>query len=147
MASNGKPSKGNESKADDAVIEAAAAPVEITAQAVKPTPVAAAPAVVVAAASRQPASPAGVAGAFDASFDSSKWTKKSLDMWSENATAFFDFAERVTKAKTIDEVADLQSRFFTERLDTIMRQSSELLALAQDMMNVTVAPFYGVKAA
>lgn len=142
MASNGKQSRSNEPKAESAFVEAPA-PVETSASEAAPVAVAV-PAVVPSVAS-DPA--AGFASAFDVNFDTSQWTKKSLDMWSENATAFFDFADKVTKAKTLDEVTDLQTRFFSERLDVILRQSSELLAFAQEVMTVTVAPFYGAKAA
>lgn len=145
MASNGKHSRGNEPKAESAVVESAVAPVEIPAA--EAAPAAVAVPVVVAAKAASASETTSFGTAFDASFDSSKLTQKSLDIWSENATALFEFTEKVTKAKSLDEVTELQTRFFTERLDIVLRQSNELLALAQEVMNMTIAPLYSAKAA
>ncbi|MBM3562280.1 MAG: hypothetical protein FJX16_01705 [Alphaproteobacteria bacterium] len=80
-------------------------------------------------------------------FDPALWSQKSIDLWAENATAVLDFAERLAKAKSIDEVTNLQSRFVSERLDTLLRQSNELLTLAQRVFGLSIAPLYGARAA
>lgn len=80
-------------------------------------------------------------------FDPALWQQKSIDLWAENATAFLDFAERLANAKTIDEVTTLQSRFVSDRLDALLRQSTELMTLAQRLLNFSIAPIYGARAA
>jgi hypothetical protein len=80
-------------------------------------------------------------------FDPALWPQKSIDLWAENATAFLDYAERLAAAKTIDEVTTLQSRFVSERLDTLLRQSTEWMTLAQRLLNFSIAPIYGARAA
>ena len=80
-------------------------------------------------------------------FDPALWQQKSIDLWAENATAFLDFAERLANAKTIDEVTTLQSRFVSERIDALLRQSTELMTLAQRLLNFSIAPIYGARAA
>lgn len=85
------------------------------------------------------------AGAED--FDPALWSQKSIDLWAENATAVLDFAERLAKAKSIDEVTNLQSRFVSERFDTLLRQSNELLTLAQRLFGLSIAPLCGARAA
>lgn len=80
-------------------------------------------------------------------FDPALWQKKSIDLWAENATALLDFAERLANAKTIDEVTTLQSRFVSDRLDALLRQSTELMTLAQRLLNFSSAPIYGARAA
>lgn len=80
-------------------------------------------------------------------FDVAAWSQKSIDLWAENATAMLDFAERLANAKTFDEVTNLQSRFVSERFDTLLRHSNELLTLAQRLFGVSIAPLYGHRAA
>lgn len=80
-------------------------------------------------------------------FDPALWQKKSFDLWTENLTAFFDFAERLAKAKTLEEVSDLHARFVTERLESVTRQSTELLTLAQRLASLSAAPLCGARAA
>jgi hypothetical protein len=80
-------------------------------------------------------------------FDPALWSQKSIDLWAENATAVLDFAERLANAKSIDEVTNLQSRFVSERFDTLLRQSNELITLAQRLFNLSIAPLYGARAA
>ncbi|TLG77729.1 phasin family protein [Methylocystis sp. B8] len=80
-------------------------------------------------------------------FDPALWSQKSIDLWAENATAVLDFAERLAKAKTLDEVTNLQSHFMSERFDTLLRHSNELLSLTQRMFTVSLAPLYGARAA
>ncbi|KAF0127815.1 MAG: hypothetical protein FD139_305 [Methylocystaceae bacterium] len=80
-------------------------------------------------------------------FDPALWQQKSIDLWAENATAFLDFAERLASAKTIDEVTTLQSRFVSDRLDTLLRQSTELMTFAQRLLSFSIAPIYGARAA
>jgi hypothetical protein len=79
-------------------------------------------------------------------FDPALWQQKSVDLWAENATAFLDFAERLANAKTIDEATTLQSRFVSERIDALLRQSTELMTLAQRLLNFSIAPIYGARA-
>lgn len=80
--------------------------------------------------------------AFSASFefDTSAWSKKSFELWAENATAFLDLAERVAKARTFEEVVDLQSRFASERFEAFVRQSKELMDFAKSVATMTAAP-------
>jgi len=81
--------------------------------------------------------------AFDAAF----WPKKSFDLWAENVTAFFDFAERLGKAKNFDEVTSLHARFVTERLESAARHSTEWLTQAQRLASLSTAPLCGARAA
>ncbi|WP_442754992.1 phasin family protein [Methylocystis sp. JAN1] len=80
----------------------------------------------------------GFAAAF--SFDSSEWSKKSLELWSEHAAAFFAFAEQLSRAQTFEEIVDLQSRFASERFEAFLRQSKELMDVAKSIATVTAAP-------
>ncbi len=80
-------------------------------------------------------------------FDPTLWSQKSIDLWAENATAVLDFAERLANAKSIDEVTNLQSRFVSERFDTLLRHSNELLTLAQRLFGLSLAPLSGPRAA
>ncbi len=117
---------------------------ESTAVTETPTPaIVATPSTALAVAETKPAK----SDAAEAAIDPTLWSKKSFDLWSENATAFLDFTERLAKAKTLDEITSLQSRFVSERLDSLMRQSTELMTLAQRLMSASTAPLYGVRAA
>ena len=80
-------------------------------------------------------------------FDSGEWTKKSFDLWSENTTALLDLAEQITKAKTLDEVVSLQTRFVNGRLDSFLRQSKDAMAFAQSVFNIASTPVFGARAA
>jgi len=86
-------------------------------------------------------------GAKAEDFDPTLWPQKSIDLWAENATAFLDFTERLAGAKTLDEVTNLHSRFVSERLDALLRQSNELMTLAQRLLNISIAPIYGARTA
>jgi hypothetical protein len=88
-----------------------------------------------------------IKSAGDEAFDPALWSQKSIDLWAENATAVFEFAERLANAKSIDEVTTLQSRFVTEQFDTLLRHSNDLLALAQRLFNLSITPLYGTRAA
>lgn len=81
------------------------------------------------------------------SFDPAAWSQKSIDLWAENATAVLDFAERLANAKSIDEMTNLQSRFVSERFDTLLRHSNELFTLAQRLFGLSVTPLCGTRAA
>jgi hypothetical protein len=87
--------------------------------------------------------------AFSASlqFDTSDWSKKSIDLWAENAAAFLDLAEEIGKAKTLEEVLDVQSRFASDRFQAFIRQSQELMDLARRVATFSVAPLYGAQKA
>ncbi|MGD9656949.1 MAG: phasin family protein [Methylocystis sp.] len=80
-------------------------------------------------------------------FDPAAWSQKSIDLWAENATAVLDFAEQLANAKSIDEVTNLHSRFVSERFDTLLRHSNELLTLAQRVFGLSVTPLYGTRVA
>lgn len=80
-------------------------------------------------------------------FDSSTLTQKSLDLWSENANAFFDFVEQIARAKSFEEAVELQSRFASERLEAFLRQSKELMESARDMASLSAAPLCATKKA
>jgi hypothetical protein len=86
---------------------------------------------------------------FAASFklDSSTFTQKSLELWSENADAFFDFIEKIARAKSFEEAVELQTRFATERLDVLLRQSKELMETARNMASLSAAPLCATKKA
>lgn len=80
-------------------------------------------------------------------FDASLWSKKSLELWAENAAAFLDLAERIAKARTFEEVVNMQSQFASERFAAFLRQSKELMDVAQSMTNLSVAPLCDVRKA
>jgi hypothetical protein len=80
-------------------------------------------------------------------FDPAAWSQKTIDLWAENATAVLDFAEQLANAKSIDEVTNLHSRFVSERFDTLLRHSNELLTLAQRLFGLSITPLYGTRAA
>jgi hypothetical protein len=86
---------------------------------------------------------------FAASFklDSSTFTQKSMELWSENADAFFDFIEKIARAKSFEEAVELQTRFATERLDVLLRQSKELMETARNMASLSAAPLCATKKA
>jgi hypothetical protein len=89
------------------------------------------------------------AESFSASFDldMSAWSKKSLELWSENANAFLAFAEQLGKAKSFEEAVDLQSRFASERFEAFVRQSQELMAAAKTLTSFAPAPFRDMRKA
>lgn len=80
-------------------------------------------------------------------FDSSGFAQKSLELWSENANAFFSFLEQYARVKSVEEAVELQTRFANERLDAFLRQSKELMETARDMANLSAAPLCGTKKA
>jgi hypothetical protein len=80
-------------------------------------------------------------------FDAATWTRKSFELWAENANAFLNLAERVAKAQTFEEVVGLQSRFANERLEAFVRQSKELMEFAQSMAGLAAAPLCDVRKA
>jgi hypothetical protein len=79
--------------------------------------------------------------------DSADWSKKSIELWSENAAAFLDLAEEIGKAKSFEDVLDIQSRFAAARLEAFLRQSQELMELARRMATLSVAPLCGAQKA
>lgn len=94
-----------------------------------------------------PAPPAVAGIAFSAdSRDAADWAQKSVAFWTENMTAFFDFAARLGQARSLDEIASLQTAFASERLDSFLRQSREMTTFAQGVMMIA-APFRGARAA
>jgi hypothetical protein len=80
-------------------------------------------------------------------FDSAEWAKKSFEIWSEHATAVLDLAEQIAKAKTLEEVVSLQSRFASERLDSFLRQSKDAASFAQSFFGVATATLCGARTA
>lgn len=105
----------------------------------------AAPVVIEAVVIETVAAKENVSAAFK--FDSAEWSKRTFDLWSENATAVFDLADQIAKAKSVDEVVSLQSRFATDRFESFLRQSKEAMAFAQSLFVVATKPFYGAPAA
>ncbi|MCX7899591.1 MAG: phasin family protein [Methylocystis sp.] len=103
-------------------------------------------ALVAPAASKEPP-PSGFAAAFDAHFDAAEWSKKTVELWSDHATAMVDHVEKIARAKSFDEIASLQSRYLSERFEAVMRQSCEFWTLAQKMIDFSVAPLIGPKTA
>ncbi|KAF2990800.1 phasin family protein [Methylocystis sp. MJC1] len=73
-------------------------------------------------------------------FDTALWSKRSLELWSENAAAFLGLAEGIAKAKSFEEVVDLQTRFASERFEAFIRQSTELMEFARGLTTLTAAP-------
>lgn len=61
----------------------------------------------------------------------SHWQKAAVEMWSENAVAFFDLASRLARATTVSDVIDLQSRFAQERFEGFARLSNDYVEFAQ----------------
>jgi hypothetical protein len=73
-------------------------------------------------------------------FDATLWSKKSFELWSENASAFLDLAERIVTAKSFEEILDLQSRFASARFEAFVRQSQELMGFTQGLAALAAAP-------
>jgi hypothetical protein len=73
-------------------------------------------------------------------FDGSLWASRSVELWAENAAAFFAFAEQIAKARSFEDVIELQKRFATERFEAFVRQSKELTDFAKDLTTISVAP-------
>lgn len=73
-------------------------------------------------------------------FDTALWSKRSLELWSENAAAFLGLAEGIAKAKSFEEVVDLQTRFASERFEAFIRQSKELMEFAKSLTVLSAAP-------
>lgn len=83
----------------------------------------------------------------DDAVDAIQWSQKSFELWSENASAFLDFAEQLGKAKTLEEAVTLQTRFASERYESFLRQSKDFMTYAQRLMSVPGVPLSGVRAA
>lgn len=94
-------------------------------EALAPIPVAAA----APAFEPAPAAPAPVAK--ETAADATALPLMALDLWSENASAFFDFAKELGEVKTLGDLVETQSRFASARYDAIMRKSGEFTQLAQ----------------
>lgn len=123
-------------------------PVAAKVAAPPPPPVAAPPAPIAAPSTALAiAEPPKTAKSAAEAFDPALWPQKSIDLWAENASALLDFAERVANAKTVDEVTSLQSRFMSERLDALLRQSTELMTLAQRLFAFPFTPLSKAPAA
>jgi hypothetical protein len=110
----------------------AAAAYEEISSPVEPVAVAPAPAEQVATQVAAPAAPAALAPApaLAAAFDAGL-SARTMDFWSENAAAFLGFAEEFAKAKSFTEVLELQSRFFTARLESFVKQTNEIADLSR----------------
>jgi hypothetical protein len=139
-----------EAEAEAPVVEASAeAPAEIIAEPVAADPVVEIVDIVSTPLAAIEEAVESASESITASFkiDSSTFTQKSLELWSENANAFFDFVEQIARAKSFEEAVDLQSRFAAERLEAFLRQSKELMESARDIASLSTAPLYGVKKA
>jgi hypothetical protein len=143
-----------EAEADAPAVEASArAPAEIVAEPVAADPVAeivdivSAPLAVIEEAIEDAVETASETLTASFKIDSSTFTQKSLELWSENANAFFDFVEQIARVKSFEEAVDLQSRFASERLEAFLRQSKELMESARDIASLSAAPLCGEKKA
>jgi hypothetical protein len=54
------------------------------------------------------------------------WPFAAFELWAENANAFLDFAESLSKAKTLGDIVALQSRFATERYESFVKHTNEI---------------------
>jgi len=95
----------------------------------------------------EPADATAEAFAASFEFDSGNWAKKSIELWAENAAAFLDLAEEIGKAKSFEDVIDIQSRFASDRFAAFIRQSQELMELALSTSTLSVAPLCGARKA
>ena len=89
--------------------------------------------------------PFGMTAAFFV--DASPLAQKSLEIWDENLNAMMAYMESLAGVKTIEEAVALQTRFATERFETFGRQSRDLVALAQQLASIGVAPLCDTRAA
>lgn len=80
-------------------------------------------------------------------FDAAVWSKKSMELWAENASAFLDLAEQIARAQTFEQIVELQSRFANQRFEAFIRQSKELMAFAQSVAGLSAAPLCDVRRA
>ncbi len=121
---------------------------DVTAPIIDATPALTSPALASPASATQPlAQPShGPEFAAGIALDASEWSKKSFNAWNENATAMLDYAARLSKATSFDDVMSIQTRFFSERFDALSRQSAELCALGQALISVSAAPSFGARA-
>jgi hypothetical protein len=73
--------------------------------------------------------------AFSASFefDTASWSRMTLALWNENATAMLEHAREISAARSFEEIVDIQTRFAHERLTAFTRQSRELFDFAKSM--------------
>jgi len=60
------------------------------------------------------------------------WRKKTLDLWSENASAWLDFATEIGKGTNPAEVATLQTQFVYGRFNALLQATNDYLALARE---------------
>lgn len=119
-------------------IEIEAAPAPRADEAAAPEPVKMEPAaesiVVVASVEAAPprlVNPAAGDDSASEALDAAAWSAKTLELWSENANALIDLAEELGKAKSLPEAWEAQSRFATERLESLLKRSNEFVDLAQ----------------
>lgn len=117
---------------DQKAAEPAPTPVPVTVER-KPSPQTA-----VVASVAESADAENFAAAFE--FDAGLWSRKTFELWAENASAFLDFAEMIARAKSFDEVVELQSQFAGERFAALVRQSQELMEFAQSFASLSAAP-------
>ncbi len=64
-------------------------------------------------------------------FDAKAWPLKSLQFFSENAAAIFDYASALGNVGSIKGAFELQSRFVCERYSTLTRQTKEMTELTR----------------
>lgn len=79
--------------------------------------------------------------------DARPLAQKSLEIWDENLSALMAHMESLAGVKTVEEAIALQTRFATERFESFGRQSRDLVALAQQLSSIGVAPLCGTRAA
>ena len=80
-------------------------------------------------------------------FDTRPLAQKSLEIWEENLDAVMAHVESLSGVKSFEEAVALQTRFATERFESFGRQSRDLVALAQQLAGIGVAPLCDTRAA
>jgi cell division septation protein DedD len=131
-----------------AIIAAAAEPMEpIAPPSAVSEPVVIAAAIVTASVAVPPlAEPSIAPTASTASLDPSEWSRKTLELFNENAAAVFDFALALGSARSVGDAFELQSRFAGERYSSLVRQSEELAELTRRTLAASSPMRFSVRA-
>ncbi len=66
-------------------------------------------------------------------FDINALPFKTLEFLNDNAAAMFDYAAELSKATSMTEVIELQSRFTKERYSTLIKQINEAAEVARQL--------------
>lgn len=65
--------------------------------------------------------------------------KKAMAFTEANVTAAFELAAKMVKAKTLDEVTNLQSQYMSAQFETMMAHAGETASFVQDHAKATAA--------